>query len=118
MRVIFKEETNYYNMCDVCRLPTDIKLKNILNVSTTEESVRHAIRGIKRLFFGSDEPNQKGIVIDFGIKSVRIYSAEFTPNQIDYIFDMAKTGTNGDMNRIIGELKNDIDRVDGLRIGA
>lgn len=118
MHVIFKEETNYYNMCEISNLPEDTKLKNILNIRTAEESVRHAIRGIKRFFFGSDEPNQKGIVIDFGTKSVRIYAAEFTPNQIDYIFDMAKNGMNGDMNRIIGELKNDIDRVDGLRIGA
>lgn len=118
MHIIFEEETNYYNMCEIRNLLEDTKLKNILNVSTTEESVRHAIRGIKRLFFGSDEPNQKGIVIDFGTKCVRIYAAEFTPNQIDYIFDMVKTGMNGDMNRIIGELKNDIDRVDGLRIEA
>lgn len=118
MRIIFKEETNYYNMCEISNLPEDTKIKNILNVNTTEESVRHAIRGIKRLFFGSDEPNQKGIVIDFGIKSVRIYSAEFTPEQIDYIFDMAKSGMNGDMNQVIGELRNDIDRVDGFRIGA
>lgn len=120
MRLIFKEETNYYNMCDIDTIPKNIELKIVLNIKSAEESVRHAIRGIRRLYFGSDEPNQKGIILDFGRNCVKIYSAEFTPEQIDYIFERASAGVNGTINQIVGELRSDLDRVDKklIKIGA